>query len=134
MGRNLSDLVFNSLLNNTFYRLGVERVSDDQGGFIKEYFSKAAIEGRLRPATGRERESAMQEERVITHVFYCNVDTDLTRGDFISPGVMLDNAGVILGDDIIVKIEGRREPSTANHHFEFDCIEYQKPESYAEVS
>lgn len=129
-----SSPVFESLLNHSFNIARRQRTPDGQGGHIIEYMQISPVNGRLRPATSRERETALLEERVITHVFYCFADQDLTRGDMITPGVFLISGSEILASDIMVKIEGIREPSTNDHHFEIDCVEYQRENAAQEAS
>jgi len=121
--------VFESLLNHDFSVLGMRRSSDGAGGFPIEYYVKGTIRGRLRPANSRERETAMREERFITHVFYCLADEDINRGDRLTPGVVSVDGFHIVSSDILVEVDGIREPSTAGAHWEIDCIERQFSES-----
>jgi len=118
-------MVFNSLLNLDFNAVRMTRDPDGHGGWEVGFIEIPSILGRLRPATSREREVAAQEQRVITHVFYSETSANLGRGDYISPGLIVISGEDLRSSDIIVKIEGNREPSTADHHFEIDCIEYQ---------
>lgn len=117
--------VFQSLLNYDFFAVRMSRLSDGQGGWIIGFVDLAQVRGRLRPATGREREVAAQEQRVITHVFYCETAENLGRGDYLSPGSIVIDDGDLRSADIIVQVDGVREPSTADEHYEIDCIEYQ---------
>lgn len=119
------DAVFLSLLNRSFNIVGVRRRQDDQGGWIVQYYPKTSIQGRLRPATSRERETALREERFITHVFYCVADEDIKRGDFISPGTITIGVDefTLSSDEILVEIDGIREPSTWEKHWEIDGVE-----------
>lgn len=117
--------VFVSLLNYDFFAVRMARVSDDQGGWLVGFVDLPPILGRLRPATSREREVAAQNQRVITHIFYCETDANLARGDYISPSAIVIDDGSLRSADIIVQVEGNREPSTSGHHYEIDCIEYQ---------
>lgn len=121
----MSLFVFQSMLNLSFNVLGFTRLSDSQGGWEKSYLTKSAIQGRLRPATSRERETALREERMITHVFYCVADPDLNRGDFISPGSMYIEDDQVYSTEILVEVDAVREPSTAGEHWEVDCLERQ---------
>lgn len=118
-------MVFQSLLNYSFYAVRTTRTSDGQGGWSIGFEDLPRIDGRLRPASGREREVASQEQRVVTHVFYCETAANIARGDYISPGAITINGSSLESDDIIVKVDGIREPSTAGEHYEIDCIEYQ---------
>lgn len=117
--------VFESLLNNDFTHWPPRRTTDGQGGWVIDYPDELAttIRGRIRPASSSERETAMREEREVTHVFYCLAGEDVRRGGRIratSPG----------SDYVLtVYVEGLREPSLAGEHLEFDCSERQ-----AEVS
>lgn len=119
------DLVFQSLLNHDFMIARPVRTTDSQGGWLITYALFATIEGRIRPATSREREIAQREERVITHVFYTWASYELLRGDLVIYGLIDFDGSTIIDADLIVKIEGVREPSKAAHHLEIDCIEYQ---------
>lgn len=112
--------VFESLLNNTFTISRRVRTSDGQGGWAISYEDIGSVEGRLRPASGAEREVAAQEERQITHVLYVvasahisGTSEDIQRGDQVE------------GDGVIVEVMGVREPSRAGHHLEIDCLEIQ---------
>ena len=118
-------MVFISLLNFSFYAVRQERTSDGQGGWSIGFVALPNIQGRLRPANAREREIAAQEQRVITHIFYCQTTADLGRGDYLSPAEIIIDGADLRAADIIVQVEGIREPSTAGEHFEIDCIEYQ---------
>jgi SPP1 family predicted phage head-tail adaptor len=102
-----------SLFNNTFTIERRTRTSDGQGGFTIGYTSLGTTEGRIRPASDREREIAAQEGREITHVLYVDADTDIARGDRVTT------------DDLIVEVLGVREPSQAGYHLEVDCLERQ---------
>lgn len=106
--------VFESLLNNDYAISRRARISDGQGGWIITYTELATVRGRLRPATGVEREVALQEQRQISHVLYVVAGTDIARGDQVE------------GADILVDVVGIREPSRADHHLEVDCLERQQ--------
>lgn len=105
--------VFTSLLNNDFAVTRRERTPDAQGGWVIGYVSLAPIRGRLRPASSSEIVAAQQEQRKISHVFYCVEGKDITRGDRIN------------GDDVTVDVMAIREPSRADEHLEIDCLETQ---------
>lgn len=107
-------LVIESLFNNTFTIERRTRTSDGKGGFTIGYLSQGTVSGRIRPASGREREVAAQEGRDISHVLYVAADEDIARGDRVSVG------------DLVVEVQGVREPSQAGHHLEIDCWERQK--------
>ena len=106
-------LVIESLFNNTFTLERRTRTSDGMGGFTIGYSSQGTVSGRIRPASGREREVAAQEGRVISHVLYVDAATDIARGDRVTV------------DDLVVAVLGVREPSKAGHHLEVDCLEQQ---------
>jgi SPP1 family predicted phage head-tail adaptor len=106
-----------SLFNNTFTIERRTRTSDGQGGFTIGYSSQGSVSGRVRPASGREREVAAQEGREISHVLYTAADEDVARGDRVTCG------------DLILEVLGVREPSKAGHHLEVDCVEQQKEET-----
>ena len=109
--------VFTSLLNNALSIYRRTRTGDGQGGWSISYALNGTAVGRIRPAGGRERDIAMQEGREITHVLYVVDGTDIKRGDRVYVG------------DLIVDIEGVREPSLAGEHLEIDCRETQVEES-----
>ena len=105
--------VFESLLNQEYTINRRSRVSDGAGGWAIAYEELGTVDGRMRPASGDEREVAAQEERRISHVLYVVADTDIVRGDQVE------------GDGITVDVVGIREPSRADHHLEVDCWERQ---------
>jgi len=105
--------VFTSLLNQTYTVSRRVRVSDGQGGWEIFYEEIGAVEGRLRPASGSEKEVAAQERREISHVLYVVADEDIERGDQVE------------GAGLVVEVLGIREPSQAGHHWEIDCLEIQ---------
>lgn len=105
--------VFTSLLNGDYTIARRARISDGQGGWIISYTELATVRGRLRPASGTEREVAAQEQRQISHVLYVVAGTDIARGDQVE------------GDGVLVDVVGVREPSRADHHLEVDCLERQ---------
>lgn len=102
-----------SLYNNTLTIERRTRTSDGQGGFTIDYSSLGTADGRIRPASDREREIAAQEGREITHVLYIDAEEDIARGDRVTTG------------DLTVEVLGVREPSLAGHHLEVDCLERQ---------
>lgn len=119
--------VFTSLLITTFTHERRRRTPDGQGGWSIDYVEQGTVTGRIRPATSSERQLAMQEERQVTHVFYCQADEDVRRGDRLtatSPG----------GYQLVVDVDALREPSLAGEHYEFDCNERQAEESVEEGS
>lgn len=110
--------VFESLLNNTFVVYRRERTSDGQGGWLITYNAlDDTVEGRIRPATGTEREVARSEERQISHVLYVVHGADIERGDRV------------VCEDLTVDVMGIREPSKAGEHLEIDCLERQQEEN-----
>ena len=109
--------VFESLLNNTFTTARRSRLSDGQGGWLIAYVDIGTHAGRIRPATGTEREIARAEGRQITHVLYAAAGTDIARGDRETCG------------DLEVDVLGIREPSLAGEHYEIDCLERQHEET-----
>lgn len=104
---------FESLLNRTYTLARRVRVSDGQGGWPWSYVDQGTIQGRLRPASGAERMAAQQEQRAITHVFYCLYDEDIRRTD------------QLVGDGVTVYVDAVRKPSRMDHHLEVDCSETQ---------
>ena len=106
--------VFTSLLNRAYAITRRRRTPDAQGGWVIDYIPAGIIQGRLRPASSAERIAALQEQRTITHVFYCLAGSDIGRGDRVT------------GDGVTVDVEGVREPSRADHHLEIDCTETQQ--------
>jgi SPP1 family predicted phage head-tail adaptor len=109
--------VFQSLLNHDFIVSRRFRTLDHQGGWHITYTSIVTIEGRLRPASSTEIIAAQQEQRRISHVFYCEAGRNIARGDRIS------------ADGVTVDVMAVREPSRANEHYEIDCLETQQEES-----
>lgn len=128
--------VFVSLLNNDFTRWRRRRTADGQGGWVIDYPESEAVtvRGRIRPASSSEREAAMQEEREVTHVFYCLADQDVRRGDRIVGTSPSTGSGGGSGYVLTVDVEGLREPSLAGEHLEFDCTERQAEVSVEEGS
>lgn len=110
----MTNFLIESLFNNTFTIERIGRTGDGHGNFLKSRSSVGTVSGRIRPASGREREVAAQEGREITHVLYVSVETDIGRGDRVTCG------------DLVVEVLGLREPSKAGHHLEVDCLEQQK--------
>ena len=108
--------VFESLLNRKYTIDRRSRVSDGAGGWAITYEEQETVDGRMRPATGQERDVADREERRISHVLYVVADTDIVRGDQVT------------GDSITVDVVAVREPSRADHHLEVDCWERQLEE------
>lgn len=104
---------FVSLLNNSFVVTRITRTSDGAGGWTVSYTPVGTYDGRIRPATGQEREVAARMERHISHVLYMEIE-DIERGDMVTCG------------DLTVEVMGNREPSRAGHHLEIDCLERQK--------
>lgn len=114
--------VFESLLNNTVAISRRRRTPDGQGGWAIDYMGVGSVEGRIRPATSAEKTVAQQEERRITHVLYVVAGTDIVRGDRVTV------------QDLVVEVEGIREPSKANKHLEIDCRERQPEQALEEGS
>jgi SPP1 family predicted phage head-tail adaptor len=106
-----------SLFNNTFAVERKSRTGDGHGNFPFTWSSVGSLSGRIRPASGREREVAAQEGREISHVLYVLADADIARGDRVTTG------------DLVVEVQGVREPSEAAHHLEVDCKETQKEQT-----
>ena len=106
---------FKSLLNRDYLISRPVRIANGQGGWAIAYMPLMTVPGRLRPASGAEREVAMQEQRAITHVFYVIEGWGIQRDDTVE------------GDAVTVRVQGVREPSRADHHVEIDCLEIQKP-------
>jgi len=114
--------VFVSLLNNTFVLSRRDRIADGQGGWAIVWAPNGSTLGRIRPASSAEREVAQEEQRAITHVLYVVHGTDILRGDRVECG------------DLIVDVQGIREPSKASHHLEIDCLEVQHEATVEEGS
>jgi len=108
--------------NNTFTFYRRDRTADGQGGWSVSYAVNGTAEGRIRPASSREREVGMQEQREISHVLYVLAGTDIARGDQVE-----------LGDDVW-DVMGVREPSLAGVHYEVDCMETQHEATVEEGS
>ena len=114
--------VFTSLLNHDFYHSRRRQTGDGQGGWVEDLVPIGTVRGRLRPASSSEREQAAQEQRQISHVFYCQAGEDIARGDRLQIG------------DLVVEVQGVREPSLAGEHLEVDCMEIQLGQSLEEGS
>jgi len=114
--------VFTSLLNHDFCHSRRRQTGDGQGGWVEDLVHIGTIRGRLRPAFSSEREQAAQEQRQISHVFYCRAGEDIVQGDRLQIG------------DLVVEVQGVREPSLANEHLEADCVEIQLGQSLEEES
>jgi SPP1 family predicted phage head-tail adaptor len=107
--------VFDSLLNNTFSVERRTRTGDGQGGWILGYASIGTTLGRIRPASGVERQVAMSEGREISHVLYVRHGGNIVaRGDRVTCG------------DLVVEVLGLREPSKSGHHLEIDCLQREQ--------
>jgi SPP1 family predicted phage head-tail adaptor len=113
--------VFESLLNNTFTISRRDRISDGQGGWAIVYAALDNVQGRIRPASSAERDMAKKEQRDITHVLYVVHGTDIAREDRVECG------------DLIVDVQGIREPSKFGHHLEIDCLEVQHEATVGEM-
>lgn len=109
----MTSSVFISLLNNVFAVSRLRRTPNGQGGWGIDYVLLGQIAGRIRPASSAEREAAMLQERVITHVLYTPAGADVLRGDRVETG------------GLSVEVEAVRQPSRAGHHLEIDCRERQ---------
>ena len=107
-------MVFASLLNHTFAVNRRTRASDGQGGFTIGYSRVGTVTGRMRPASGTEKEVAAAMQRNISHVLYVEADADIERGDRVT------------FDGLSVDVLAIREPSLMGHHLEIDCMEVQK--------
>jgi SPP1 family predicted phage head-tail adaptor len=114
--------VFESLLNNTGSNSRKQRTPDGQGGWSIDYVVVGTHACRIRPATSAEKTVAQQEERKITHVLYVVAGTDIVRGDRETV------------QDLVVEVDGIREPSKAGEHLEIDCLERQPEQSSEEGS
>ena len=114
--------VFESLLNHTFTVKRRRRSPDGQGGWSIDYVEIDPAQGRIRPASSREREIAQQEGREISHVLYVVAGSDIERGDRV------------IYSDLTVDVEAVREPSKAGEHLEIDCVERQVEVSTEEGS
>lgn len=104
---------FQALLNRSYALARRARVSDGRGGWPWSYEAQGTIQGRLRPASSAERAAAQQEQREISHIFYCHYDEDIRRTDRLT------------ADGITVYVVAIRKPSRTDHHLEVDCSETQ---------
>src|SRR3972149_11379055 len=100
--------VFLSLLNHSFAVERRVRTLDHQGGWLFSFAPITAILGRLRPASSTEIIAAQQDQRRISHIFYCVAGEDIVRGDRIT------------GNGVTVGVMAIREPSRADEHYEID--------------
>ena len=111
--------IFESLLGDTFIQTRRTRLPDGMGGWSISHLAMGTIDGRLRPASAEEITVALQEQRKITHKFYCLAGTDIARGDRV------------VGENRTLDVVGVREPAHAGHHLEVDLYEVQKEETDA---
>jgi SPP1 family predicted phage head-tail adaptor len=102
-----------NLYNNVFGLYRISHTADGHGGWLETYTRVATFDGRLRPASSAERETAAQEQRAISHVLYAATDCGVARGDQVR------------GADRVLTVQAVREPSHAGHHLEIDCLELQ---------
>jgi len=102
------------LYNQTFTITRTERTPNGVGGWEEAPVVVGTVRGRLRPASGAEREIARQEGRELSHVLYVAADTDIARGYTVT------------GAGATVEVQGVRNPSHADHHLEIDCRERQR--------
>lgn len=105
--------VFTSLLNHDFAVERRFRSLDGQGGWVFIYQPIGTVTGRIRPASSTEIIAASQEQRTITHVFYCLHGEDVQRGDRLTYA------------DLTVDVNARRGPSRENKFWQIDCQETQ---------
>jgi SPP1 family predicted phage head-tail adaptor len=115
-------IVFQSLLNNPVLVERRRRSPDGQGGWAIDYVTVGTVQGRIRPASSREREAGQREEQEISHVLYIVYGGDIGRGDRVTVG------------SLTVEVLGIREPSRAGEHLEIDCRERQSEQSSEEGS
>lgn len=107
-------IVFQSLLNNTITLYRLQRSEDSQGGWIESYTANGTILGRMWPTTGREQTTAQRYERDTTHILaVVAAGADIVRGDL-----------AVIGS-LVVEVQGKRNPSEWDIHYEFDCRERQ---------
>ncbi len=104
---------FGTLLITDFEVYRIDRASDGQGGWVVSYADIGSVSGRIRPASSTERQTAMLNNREISHVLYVGADADIVRGDRVE------------AEDLVVEVLGVRNPSNAGHHLEIDCVEIQ---------
>lgn len=109
-------MVFESLLNNTFNVYSPRRTADGSGGWSIDYVLEGTVVGRIRPATSREREVAVQQQREVSHVFYTTHPSPVIRGYRLTLS------------SLVVEVQAVREPSKAGEHVEVDCQEVQLEE------
>lgn len=114
-----NDVIFQSLLGDTFVLERRQRLPDGIGGWVIAYTSNGSVSGYIRPATSEEITTAQQEQRRITHVLYVDGDTDIARGDRAT------------GAGLVVDIMAVRDPGQVSHHLEVDCNETQVEQSEA---
>jgi len=110
--------VIESLYSHTFTVSRLDRVPNGSGGWMQAPVTVGSAAGRLRPASGAEREIAQQEGRELSHVLYVAAGTDIARGDTVT------------GAGTTVAVLGVRNPSHADHHLEIDCRERQQGSEY----
>lgn len=103
-----------NLLNKTASIFRKTRTSDGQGGFVESYVSQGSCLVRVSPNRGSEREIASLEDRQVAYMVYTLTTVDIKRGD------------KLVIDDLSLEVLSVVEPSLAGHHYEIECIEWQK--------
>jgi SPP1 family predicted phage head-tail adaptor len=103
-----------NLLNKTASIFRKVRTSDGQGGFVESYESQGSCLVRVSPNTGSESEVASLENRQVGYKVYALTTVDIERGDKL-----------IIGD-LSLEVLSVVEPSLMAHHYEIECIEWQR--------
>ena len=103
-----------NLLNKTASIFRKTRTSDGQGGFIESFVSQGSCLVRVSPNGGSEGTIAASEKREVGYKIYTLTTVDIQRGDKL-----------IIGD-LSVEVLSVIEPSLMAHHYEVDCIGWQK--------
>ena len=103
-----------NLLNKTASIFRKTRTSDGQGGFTESYISQGSCLVRVSPNSGSESEIASLENREVGYTVYALTTADVERGDRLVIG------------DLSLEVLSVIEPSLMAHHYEIECIEWQK--------
>lgn len=106
--------IITNLLNKTASIYRRTRTTDGQGGWTIGYSLVETASVRVSPKSGSEQEIAATDDRKITHSVYSLTTADIERGDKLVIG------------DLSLEVLDVKEPSLLGHHYEIDCVEWQK--------
>ncbi len=90
--------------------------SDSQGGHTFTWATSSTVQGRIRPASDRERTIASKPQAYVTHIAYFDAGVDVQVGD-----QLVTTAPTAL----TVYAAGVKNPGGINHHLEVSCSQEQ---------